>query len=98
MGVRQDASQGAEDPQCLSLRRAEINSCTLESARRGNSSTHLVEGQRVVEEHVPSNQSDAKLKMTKHVIAVGESQGSSNTRSFQEQLGLLKKLKKQPQG
>lgn len=38
MGVRQDASQGAEDPQCLSGRRAEVtetNSCTLESAERG---------------------------------------------------------------
>lgn len=49
-----------------------MNSCTLDSAGGEKSSTHLVEGQRVVEEQVPSDQSDAKLKMTKHVIAAGE--------------------------
>ena len=31
--------------------------------------THLVEWQRVVEEHISSNKSDAELKMTKHVVA-----------------------------
>lgn len=36
----------------------------------------LVERQRVVEEQVSSNQSDAEFKMTKHVV--GDSRGGSN--------------------
>lgn len=88
MGVGQDAGQGAEDPQRLRARRAEVTGgkgCDreagrLEKTREEKSGAHLVEGQRVVEEQVTSNQGDAKLEMTEHVVADRrDSQGKSDT-------------------
>lgn len=46
----------------------ELEGCRFESSEQRRK-THLVERQRVVEEQVSSNQSDAEFKMTKHVVA-----------------------------
>lgn len=50
------------------------------------SNTNLVERQRVIEEDVPSNQSDAEFKVTKHVVAASHSQENSTKNGINLQL------------
>lgn len=47
----------------------EPDGCWFASSEQ-HGKTHLVERQRVMEEQVSSNQSDAEFKMTKHVVSV----------------------------
>lgn len=68
VGVGQDPRQRAEDPQRLTQRRQAEETEDKNGADPGGEA-HLVEGQRVVEEQVSSNQSDAELEMAKHVVA-----------------------------